>query len=179
MQSVRASKVTYKEVIKRMELQKDFEKVTFSCFTTLRNALINYMPTIVMWNLRILLTFQAYMYHSSIGLFHLSWVISTFLFPDRIALVITVLIMLPIYLWEFITIYAMRTPWLKDQEFFKTSSRFFVITMAYPILEQMLYYFILVNMSFCVSCMFLSFKFDQDKKLVEYFANKIKNSTCW
>jgi hypothetical protein len=146
--------------MKAMEGLRDFQRVSFSVISNFRDTILKYLPTIVMWSLRIMLTFQAYMYHSSIGLFHLSWVITTFLFSDRVSLAITVLVMLPMYLWEFITVYSMKTLWLKDQPKFKESSRFFVQKMAQPLLEQTLYYFILINLSFCVSCLFLSFQYD-------------------
>lgn len=37
------------------------------------------LPTIVIWALRILVCLQAYMYHSVLGLFHLTWVLASFI----------------------------------------------------------------------------------------------------
>lgn len=47
--------------------------------------------------------------------------------------------------------------------------------MEYPIAEQCLYFFILCNFAFCVSCLFLSFRFDQDEELQNFWNERINN----
>jgi hypothetical protein len=85
------------------------------------------------------------------------------------------MILLPIYIWEVMVVYMMSTPWVKNLEFFHKSKVYFVDEMENPIAEQCLYFFILCNLAFCVSCLFLSFRFDQDEELINFWKEKIKN----
>ena len=77
-----------------------------------------YLPTICIWALRIGLAFQAYMYHSTLGLFHLSYVLFTFLSNTRFSLMVAIYIMLPIYFLEFIIVYAMKIEAVNDNKLF-------------------------------------------------------------
>jgi hypothetical protein len=94
-----------------------------------------YLPTICIWMLRIGLTLQAYMYHSSIGLFHLSFVLFTFLSSTRFSLMVSIYLMLPIYFMEFVVVYAMKIEAVNSLELFQITKEVFLSKLKYPVLE--------------------------------------------
>ena len=75
------------------------------------------------------------MYHNSISLFHIIWVVSSFILPMKAILFLSKTIMLPIYTWEFVMIYGKRVPIIKDLDFFKENGAYFDWTFRYPIAE--------------------------------------------
>jgi hypothetical protein len=79
------------------------KKDTLSFF---KDSINDYLPTVIVWTLRILLGFQAYMYHNSLSLLHLFWVVMSFILPMKGTLFISQTIMIPIYTWEFVMIYG-------------------------------------------------------------------------
>ena len=81
-----------------------------------------WIPTVVMWEARILIGIQAYMYHNILSLLHLMWILMTFIFPIKFALFLSLVIMTPMYTYEFVMIYGSRIPKLQDTDFF-TSER--------------------------------------------------------
>jgi hypothetical protein len=48
--------------------------------SNLKTTADTYFPTIVMWLQRIFLGFQSVMYHKSVSLFHIAWVLASFIF---------------------------------------------------------------------------------------------------
>ena len=56
---------------------------------------------LVLTLLRLFIWFQAYLYHSSIGLFHLFFVLMTFVINEQVVFFIAVSLMMPVYAWEF------------------------------------------------------------------------------
>ena len=78
--------------------------------SSLKNDFIYFMPSVTIWVLRLGFGYQAYLYHSNIGLFHLSYVLATFFFSRKFSYFMTIYIILPIYSIEFIVIYGMGIP---------------------------------------------------------------------
>jgi hypothetical protein len=78
-----------------------------------------FAPVIVIWVLRLTIGLQAYMYHSIIGQFHLSWILMSFIFSNKVTLWISTLIMVPLYTFEFIIVYGGQLRVVKDVSVFK------------------------------------------------------------
>lgn len=75
--------------------------------TSLKNNLNSYLPSLNIWLIRIGLGYQAYLYHSGIGIFHLSYVLLSFFFSRKFTYLLTIYVMLPVYCLEFIFIYGL------------------------------------------------------------------------
>ena len=82
-----------------------------------RKRLNEFLPIVVVWCLRILLGFQAYMYHSNLGLLHLAWVLLSFVITYVPLLYITIVLLLPVYLTEFVMIYSLKIPIIENTYF--------------------------------------------------------------
>lgn len=78
--------------------------------------------------LRIGFTFQAYLYHSSIGMFHLTYVMLTFFFSRKFTYYMSIVVILPIYALEFICVYGVGIPGMDEKEFFQNSKYFMPVT---------------------------------------------------
>lgn len=78
--------------------------------SNLRNDFIYFIPSVNIWLLRFGFGFQAYLYHSNIGLFHLSYVLATFFFSRKFSYFMSIYIILPTYSIEFIIIYGLGIP---------------------------------------------------------------------
>jgi hypothetical protein len=87
-----------------------------------------FMPATNIWFLRFGFALQAYVYHSNIGLFHLSFVILSFFFSRKFTYFMSIGIMLPIYIVEFIVIYGMGIPNFGDKEFFAKANQLSPVT---------------------------------------------------
>lgn len=57
------------------------------------------------------------MYHNGKGLFHLSFVLLTFILSMKLTIFLSIVVMIPVYTFEFIMIYANRIPILKVTDF--------------------------------------------------------------
>mmetsp|Transcript_34734 Transcript_34734/g.53328 ORF Transcript_34734/g.53328 Transcript_34734/m.53328 type:complete len:348 (-) Transcript_34734:7663-8706(-) len=143
-----------------------------------KKDLNKFLPTLVIWLIRILLAFQAYMYHTTLSLFHLVYVLSTFVFPLRMSLFLSITLMVPLYTFEFIMIYGRRIPVVKEQEFFVRYGKLFNWELQMPILEQSLYFVILSLLFMTISCFKLTFEYDQNKYLINQFKQKIMSKTA-
>jgi hypothetical protein len=76
----------------------------------LKKDIQSFLPTLVIWMLRILMAFQGYMYHSYMGLTHIAWVILSFLFPIKLVLCLSIVIMVPMTAVEFLIVYGDKIP---------------------------------------------------------------------
>jgi len=85
-----------------------------------KKELNSFFPTVVLWILRFSIGFQAYLYHTNLNMFHLLFVLSTFVFSGRFATFVGAVVMLPIYCGEFIMIYSLNIPYVKDTKFIQT-----------------------------------------------------------
>jgi hypothetical protein len=104
-QTVESSKIN--------ELKSNFERI---------------LPDIIIWTLRVLLCFQAYMYNSPMGLFHLTWVLFsciTAAMSTKVTLFMTIIVLLPVYTWEFIVMYLSNVPAIQHLEFFEANKIYF------------------------------------------------------
>ena len=99
---------------------KSFSKLAKSdVISMLKKDFIYFMPSVTIWLLRFGFGYQAYLYHSNIGLFHLSYVLATFLFSRKFTYFMSIYIILPIYSLEFIIMYGMGIPGVDNIEIFK------------------------------------------------------------
>ena len=122
------------------------------------------------------------MYHSSLGLLHLGWVLFTFAVRERVVYFVTITLMLPVYGWEFTVQYGMRTPVLKEYAAFQDHANYFVQDLSSPVLEQALTFIILALLSTSVSSFKMSYTHNQDSLLVGLFKERIadrKASIFW
>ena len=141
----------------KAEFKKSGRKGKFASggnlYTGFKKDLNKFLPIVAMWTLRIMLTFQIYMYHTGISLVHLMYVLLTFIIPIKIAFYFTIVVMLPLYICEFIMVYGAKIQYLKDKpEFTKFGVYFNNIPMKSPMLEQTLYFLILTNFFVMISC---------------------------
>jgi len=67
---------------------------------------------------------------------------------------LSVIFMVPIYTYEFIIVYGLKVPKIKDMQFFQKYKDNFVITMERPILELTLYYLNLTLFFMCIGSLY-------------------------
>lgn len=148
-------------------------------FKKMKQDFNKYLPTLLLWVQRILLGFQSYMYHDGTSLLHLAWVLLSFIFPLQITLFVSFVVMLPFYTFEFVMVYGLRIPIVKDKFFFQKYGSLFDWEMKIPILEQTLYFVILTNFFMMISAFKLTFQSDQNVYLINSLTSKIedKNSS--
>lgn len=115
------------------------------------------------------------MYHSSIGLMHLFWVLFSFFVGERLFFFTACSIMLPIYTWEFIIMYGMRTPGIRNQEPFLSCAEYFVNEMAYPVLEQALSFVILILLFLSIGSLKVAYELNSDDIIRRFFSERIEN----
>ena len=132
-----------------------------------------YLPTVVLWTLRFALIFQSYLYHSNSGMFHLAFVLFSFILPSRLVLFFCFVIMLPIYALEFVLMYGMRIAIVNESDFFVKYGKAFDFEMKMPIMEQFLYFFILALFCMTVSCYKLAYDINQGDSMMNFLINKI------
>ena len=103
-----------------------------------KNDMNRYLPTLVLWAIRFFLTIQSYMYHSSLGYYHLIFILSTFILPGTYVLLLSFVVMLPLYFAEFVLLYGMRIPLVNQTDFLQTYGKAFESELMFPIFEQFL-----------------------------------------
>jgi hypothetical protein len=134
-----------------------------------------FLPTAVIWGMRIFLGFQAYLYHNGNGLFHLSFVLLSFILSMKLTIFMSIVVMIPVYTFEFIMVYANRIPVLKASNLVMNFGKAYSMDLKYPIAEQGLYFIVLVLLVMNISCFKLTVQHDQNKYLVNRFEDLIKN----
>jgi len=137
-----------------------FNKLNANILGKLKDKVNQYLPTITIWLLRLGLGLQAYMYHSSLGLFHIAFVLFTFLVSTRFALTIAVIIILPTYFVELITVYSMKIALFDEFPYIVFMKKFFLVEFKHPILEQALYFINQAVLFLSISCIKLCFMSD-------------------
>lgn len=83
------------KVKKRNEVYLQFKK-----------DLNSYLPMMIIWITRFLLIFQVYMYHGGLSLYHMIWVLCSFILNIKFALFMSIVIYLPLYSVECMLIYG-------------------------------------------------------------------------
>lgn len=86
-----------------------------------------------------------YTYHSYLSLFHLTWLLFSFILPIHAVFRLSSYIMLPILIVEYFTLYAFNLSYFQDKETF--------LDLKYPLLELSLLYVIVI-----LFCMMISTK---------------------
>lgn len=82
-----------------------------------KNDLSKYLPSTVMNMARIEMFTIIYIYHCPLNLVHLFWLLSTFLLSDENVFMLSMYSILPVLMYEFLFIYAIRIPVVKDTSF--------------------------------------------------------------
>ena len=100
-----------------------------------RGNMNKYLPTIVVWMLRIGLGLQSYMYHHKMSLFHLGWVLLSFICTIELTLYVTIVLLLPVYAWEFLMVYGLKIPLFNQLPMFKSYGHLFSWEMKAQISE--------------------------------------------
>lgn len=139
-----------------------------------KTNLNKHLPTTLMWAQRVLVGFQAYMYHTDLSLIHLTWVVMTFILPYKVMFFFSIVIMIPIYSFEFIMVYGNHIYLLGDSAFFQKYSMF-KWTMENKMLEQLLFYVIMSNFFMMISGYFLTFQHNQDEMIIENIRKLMKD----
>jgi hypothetical protein len=75
-------------------------------------------PILSLTLLQILVSVQAYMYNTGMTLFQLCWVMCSFFFPINIGLYLAVIFLLPVYLGEFVIVFGLKIPVVKEVDYF-------------------------------------------------------------
>lgn len=128
----------------------------------------------VLWFSRILLVFIIYMYHSSQSIIHLTWVLFTFLLPENIYLLLAITSYLPLMLWEFIFVYAIKIPIVQETKFVKFLGQYYVWDMKSELLERLLMFTTLSIFSMQISSYYFRLSLPKN----ENYAFKFFNSRC-
>lgn len=153
--------------------KKSLKKVDL--LSSMKEGIDVYMPTILIWYQRILLGFQIYMYHNSMSMFHLVWLLFSFIAPQSLVFFSAVVIMLPAYTSEFFFIYGNRIAYVRESAFFQNYGGEFNWELRYPVLEQFLYYSIMTNFFMMISAMYVCVSFDQNERLISRFVKAVQN----
>jgi len=119
------------------------------------------------------------MYCDALSLFHLTFVLSTFVFTQKFTLYLNMVLMIPVYTLEFCVVYAMRIPVVRDEQFISQFAPYFDFKYHLPVLEQLLYFSILACFYMSVSCFKLAFTHNQDKGMKSYFFKRCRESTVY
>lgn len=119
------------------------------------------------------------MYCDALSLFHLTFVLSTFVFTQKFTLYLNMVLMIPVYTLEFCVVYAMRIPVVCNEQFISQFAPYFNFKYHMPVLEQLLYFSILACFYMSVSCFKLAFTHNQDKGMKSYFFKRCRDSTVY
>jgi len=82
-----------------------------------KNDLSKHLPFGVLILSRVEMFFIIYKYHCPLNLVHLFWILLTFLLSDDNVFLVSMYSMIPLLFWEFLFIYAVRIPIVKDTVF--------------------------------------------------------------
>jgi hypothetical protein len=141
----------------------------------------SYLPIIVIWVTRVLMTFQVYMYHGGMSFYHLIWVLLSFNLTSKFSLFISIVIFLPLYALECALVYGSQIEKVRNTDMFKKfGKQFMQHEMINPMLEQTLYFVILSCFFIMISCYKLVVQEDQIKFLFKKFSDHIEfGSVFW
>ena len=82
-----------------------------------KNDYSKFLPSIIMQLARVEMFAIIYTYHCPLNLIHLFWLLATFLLSDDNVFLLSMYSMLPMLFWEFLFIYGIRIPVVKDTVF--------------------------------------------------------------
>jgi len=170
-EATKQTKVKFRNMVKEGEAKKAKEdqrggstrkraNKQITTWKMFKADLNHFLPGFVLWTTRVLLFFQSYMYHKGISLFHILYTLLSFVVPIRVTMFVSVIVMLPLYTWEFVMVYGNNIPILAKSAFFIKYGSYFSWDLKIQSLEQTLYYFILTCFFMMISCLKLTFQYD-------------------
>jgi hypothetical protein len=109
----------HKEISKiKTETKKSTSKMSENALKKkAKNDLSKYLPLGVLFLSRLEMFIIIYKYHCPLNLIHLFWILLTFLLSDDNVFLVSMYSMIPLLFWEFLFIYAIRIPIVKDTVF--------------------------------------------------------------
>jgi len=109
----------HKEISKiKTETKKSTAKMSENALKKkAKNDLSKYLPLGVLFLSRLEMFIIIYKYHCPLNLIHLFWILLTFLLSDDNVFLVSMYSMIPLLFWEFLFIYAIRIPIVKDTVF--------------------------------------------------------------
>lgn len=119
------------------EKRKRLREAAKNSLSNLKDSMDQFLPTSCLMALQVSLTLQAYTYHTDISMIQLCWVLISFAAPLDVSLYLSVIVLLPIYFFEFIMIYGLRIPLVQDLTFMLDNRSYFPQSeyMKFPIFE--------------------------------------------
>jgi hypothetical protein len=96
----------------------------------------------------------------------------TFILPYKVMFFFSIVVMIPIYSFEFVLVYGNNIYLVNDYPFFQKYS-LFKWTMEYKMLEQLLFYVIMSNFFMMVSGYFLTFQHNQDEMIIKAIRDRM------
>lgn len=106
---------------------------------------------------------------------HLFYVLMSFVFKQQVVLFFSVVVMIPLYSIEFIIVYGSRIPFIQDTALFQRYSVYYSFEMQYPVLEQFLFFIILIGFYLTASCFKLGNHQDQNEILIRFIYSKVSS----
>jgi len=107
--------------LKKIEKAKDGARFGRATQTQIKkkakNDFTKFLPNIILQMARLEIFIIIYVYHCPLNLIHLFWLLMTFLLSDDNVFLLSMYSMLPVLIWEFLFIYAIRIPVVKDTTF--------------------------------------------------------------
>ena len=83
--------------------------------------------------------------------------------------------MIPLYSLEFIIVYGSRIPFIQDTPLFQRFSTYYTFEMQFPVLEQFLFFIILIGFYLTASCFKLGNHQDQNEILIRFIYSKVSS----
>jgi len=110
----------------------------------------------VLWLSRVLMFAFSYLYHSDASMVNITWIVLSFIFPDTMVFLFSGFVMLPILLIQFVLVYGIRLPIVKDRPFFQNYGQMYAWDMASQTIEQSLLFLTLICFFMMPACYVLS-----------------------
>lgn len=143
-------KMKAKKNIKNMKKLKAGGKDKFKSKKQSRNfQKMDYFANSVLWMARVLMFAVSYLYHSEASMINITWIVLSFVFPETTVFLTSGFVMLPILLIQFVLVYGIRLPIVKDRPFFQNYGQMYAWDMASQTIEQTLLFSTLT----CFFCM--------------------------
>lgn len=141
-----------------------------------------YLPGLVMWAARVLMFALVYTYHCQASLLHLTWILLSFILELNTCLILSIYAMVPLLSWEFVLIYGVRIPGVRDTAFFQRFGAYFDFEMKAQAWEQTLMFLTLACFYMMISCQRIIARLDTSDSLLTFFRKRCtgpKYSDVW
>lgn len=168
----------------RIEKAKDDKVAGAISDTTIRkkakNDFSKHLPNIIINAARLEMFVIIYMYHCPLNLVHLFWLLMTFLLSDENIFLLSMYSMIPVLSYEFLFIYGIRIPVVKDTTFMIYFGEYMKWTMQNRMYEQTFFYVTLatfIMMPYCLNA--IHNNNNRENKMLAYFNLRIKTPKYW